>query len=96
MGFRHVVLLTLDADCDVDAVLASLRTLPAAIPELRRYEVGRDAGLVDGNATVAVVADFDDEAGWRTYTTHPAHTRIIDQQVKPHLHARTAAQHSTD
>ena len=91
MGFRHVVLLTLDDACDVDAVVAALRELPAAIPELRAYDVARDAGLVDGNATLSVVADFDDEQGWRTYTDHPAHQQIIQDKIRPHLKDRAAA-----
>ena len=61
MPLRHVVLLTFDESCDVDELVATLRELPAAIPELRRYVVGADAGLAEGNATVAVVADVDDE-----------------------------------
>jgi len=92
MPFRHVALLTLDDRCDVDALVDALRTLPAAIPELRSYQVGRDAGLAEGNATVGVVADFDDEAGWRTYTDHPAHQAIIAARIKPHLLGRAALQ----
>jgi hypothetical protein len=95
MGFRHVALLTLDDECDVEALLEALRGLPAEIPELRSYVVARDAGLVDGNATVVVVADFDDESGWRTYTDHPAHQLILADRIRPHLVSRTAAQHET-
>ena len=93
MPFRHVVLITLDASCDVDGVVDALRALPAQIPELRSYVVGRDAGLAEGNATVAVVAEFDGEAGWRTYTDHPAHQRVITERIRPHQVARTAVQH---
>ena len=96
MGLRHVVLLTLDDDCDVDAAVDALRALPAAIPELRSYVVGRDAGLAAGNATIAVVADFDDEAGWATYRDHPAHRQVIAERLQPWLLARTALQHRTE
>jgi hypothetical protein len=95
MPFRHVVLLTLDGNCDVDGIVDALRELPAQIPELRSYVVGRDAGLAEGNATVAVVADVDDEAGWRTYTDHPAHRQVIAERIRPHLVARVAVQHPT-
>lgn len=95
MGFRHVVLLTLDDACDVEALLAELRQLPAAIPELRGYVVGRDAGISEGNATVAVVADFDDRAGYETYRDHPAHQAVIAGRIAPHLVARAAVQHPT-
>jgi hypothetical protein len=93
MPFRHVLLLTLDAACDVDGVVDALRALPAQIPELRSYVVGRDAGLAEGNATVAVVAEFDDAAGWRTYTDHPDHQRLIAERIRPHLVSRSAVQH---
>lgn len=93
MAFRHVVLLTLDDSCDVDGVVDALRELPGRIPELRSYVVGRDAGLAPGNATVAVVADFDDEAGFVTYRDHPEHQRVIAERITPHLVARSSVQH---
>jgi hypothetical protein len=93
MGLRHIVLLTLADDCDVDGVVDALRGLPAQIPELRSYVVGRDAGLAEGNATVAVVADLDDAAAWATYRDHPAHQQVIAERIRPWLVARTAVQH---
>ena len=95
MPFRHIVLLTLDEGCDVDALVADLRTMAEGIPALRSYVVGKDAGLSEGNATVAVVADTDDRAGWESYRDHPDHVRIIAERIKPHLLARTAVQHET-
>lgn len=92
-GLRHVVLLTLDDGCDVDALLAALGDLPAQIPALRGYVVGRDAGISEGNATVAVVADLDDEAGFVAYRDHPAHQAVIETHIKPWLVSRTAVQH---
>ena len=73
--------------------VATLRELPAAIPELRRYVVGADAGLAQGNATVAVVADVDDESGWRVDIDHPAHQQVLAERIRPHLVTRTAVQH---
>lgn len=95
MGFRHIVLLTLDADCDVEALAADLRTMGAGIPELKQYVVGVDAGVSEGNATIAVVGDYDDQAGWEAYRDDPAHNRLIAERIKPHLVARTAVQHTT-
>jgi hypothetical protein len=95
MPLRHVVLLTLDDSCDVDGLVAALQALPGSIPALRSYVVGSDAGLAEGNATVAVVADVDDEAGWRAYVDHPAHQQVNAERVRPHLVARTAVQHWT-
>jgi hypothetical protein len=45
--FRHVVLFTWTEDATQEqqqAVAAELRKLPAAIPELRAYQLGPDAG----------------------------------------------------
>jgi hypothetical protein len=89
---RHVVMLTLDADADLDGLVASLRRLPALIDEIRSYEVLADAGLAEGNAHVAVIGTFDDEAGWRAYLDHPEHQAVALEQIRPHLVSRAAVQ----
>lgn len=76
---RHTVVFRWSGQttaADVAAVADALRRLPAAIAELRDFRVGPDLGLVDGNWDFAVVADFDDAAGWRAYTDHPAHLAV--------------------
>lgn len=91
----HVVLLRFDHDSPeghAEVVARELRTLPAAIPALRSYQVGVDVGLADDNAHVAVIAGFDDEAGYLTYRDHPEHRRIITGLIAPHLQSRTASQ----
>ena len=93
--FRHVVLFRWKegtAEADIQAVRASLMTLPSLIPELRGYQAGPDAGLVDGNWEFAAVADFDDVDGWRVYTDHPEHQRILRDQIRPLLAERAAVQ----
>lgn len=97
--FRHVVLLTLRDDLPSDQLerlLESLRRLPGLIPEIRSYVVGVDVGLAETNATLAVVADFDDVVGFETYATHPAHVEVITEQIRPVLVARSAVQHEVD
>jgi hypothetical protein len=94
--FRHVVALTFSDDATDDqirAVVDGLRGLPAVIPELRSYVVGRDAGLADDNADVVVVADCDDVDGYVAYRDHPAHRQVIAECIAPILVARTAVQH---
>lgn len=90
---RHVVLLTLDDDADLDGLVASLRRLPGLIDEIRTYDVLADAGLAEGNAQVAVICTCDDEAGWRAYVDHPEHQAVLQQQIRPHLVSRSALQH---
>lgn len=95
--FRHIVLFTWTPDAtpaQIDAVFNGLNALPAAIPEIRRYVVGRDAGLAEGNYDVAVVGDFDDEDAYRVYATHPVHTDLITQLIRPIVADRVAVQHA--
>src|SRR5690606_14003157 len=74
------------------AVAAGLDELASTIPSIRRYRHGPDAGLADGNADWAVVADFDDEDGWRAYAQDPAHLAFIADVLAPVLESRTAVQ----
>ena len=92
---RHVVCLTWTEDATPEAVAAveaALAELPARIPELRAYRFGGDAGLASGNADFAVVADFDDEDGWRRYQKHPAHQAVLVDRIRPILASRAAVQ----
>ena len=93
--FRHVVLLEFDdtvTEDHIEQVTAQLRELPAALPALRSYLVGRDLGLAPGNAHLAVIAVFDDIDGYITYRDDPTHRRIIDEMIVPHLRSRSATQ----
>lgn len=70
----HVAVFTWAEGTTADQVAeieAALLTLPELIPSIRRYTVGANAGLVDGNADFAVVATFDDVDGWRAYEHRP-------------------------
>lgn len=93
--FRHVVLMTWTeeaTDEQVESVAEGLRALPRQVPSVRAFSFGRDAGVSPGNADLAVVADFDDEQGYRDYTAHPAHVRLVNERIKPILADRTAVQ----
>ncbi|MGL4298964.1 MAG: Dabb family protein, partial [Candidatus Neomicrothrix subdominans] len=62
--FRHVLLLTMRDDADdtqVNALVDALRSLPAQIPEIVSYRTGRDLGLRDDTADVAIVGEYADE-----------------------------------
>jgi predicted NAD/FAD-binding protein len=80
---------------DVEAVTAALRSLPGAVAELRDYRFGPDADLAEGNHDYAVVATFDDRAGYLAYAGHPAHQRVLTEVVRPRLAARAAVQFET-
>ena len=92
---RHVVLITFTGEATQQQrqqVKTELEALPAAIPELRAYTYGADAGIVTGNADFAIVADFDDAAGYLAYRDHPAHRAVIDQVLNPIARQRVAVQ----
>lgn len=96
---RHVVLLEFDDATPVghvDEIAGKLRELPARLPQLRSYVVGRDLGLAAGNADLAIIAEFEDIDGYLAYRDDPEHRRIIAEMITPHLRARTAAQFRDD
>jgi hypothetical protein len=95
-GLRHVVTLTFQDDTtteQVDEIVGRLRALPDAIPELRSYVVGTDVGRSRGNASLAIVADFDSWDGFEAYRDHPAHVAVATEVIVPVLAGRGAVQH---
>lgn len=81
--FRHVALFRWVDGTSGDQVVAiteGLRALPGAVPSIRRYDVGPASS---GSHDFAVVADFDDEAGWQAYDEHPEHDRVRRDLILP-------------
>lgn len=96
---RHVVLFTWTPEATGEqkqALLTELRKLPHLIPEVRCFDVGVDMGINPANFDFALVADFDDRAGYLVYRDHPAHRAIIDEHVNPIVASRAAAQYQTE
>ncbi len=95
--FRHVVLFSWTQDAtqaQQEAMADELRKLPGAIDSVRAYHVGPDAGQNPGkNHDFAVVADFDDAEGYRTYRDHPAHRAVVEQYVNPIVAQRAGVQY---
>jgi hypothetical protein len=94
--FRHVVLFTWTQDAteaQQHAMAGELRKLPGAVDSIRAYHLGPDAGVNPGNFDFAVVADFDDAGGYRTYRDHPAHRAVVEQYVNPIVSRRAAVQY---
>ena len=76
----------------VQAIREALMGLPGRVPEVRSFSCGGDLGLREGNADFAIVAEFDDEDGWRAYQDDPEHQRIIRELIAPVTEQRLAAQ----
>ena len=62
------------------------------IAELRSYDVRADAGINDYTYDLAVIAEFDDEAGYLAYRDHPAHQQVIADLIRPILADRASIQ----
>jgi Stress responsive A/B Barrel Domain len=93
---RHVVVFRWTPEATQEQkqrVAAELGRLPALLPVLRAYHVGADLGLVEGNFDFAVVADFDDLAGYLTYRDNPEHRAVIAKFIQPIAAQRAAVQY---
>jgi hypothetical protein len=93
--FRHVVLFTWKpgaAQEQKQALHAELPKMPPAIGAIRAYAFGPDAGINPANCDYAIVADFDDRAGYLSYRDHPAHRELVERFVNPIVASRAAAQ----
>ena len=93
---RHVALFRWKPEAtaeDVSKVEGALHQLPAKIPWIQSYRFGRDLGVQDGNADFALVADFTDQEGLRSYANHPDHQAVIQNLIRPILAQREAIQY---
>jgi len=82
------------SDAQKEAVREGLAALPAAIPEIRSYQFGDDAAIVEGNYEFAIVAEFDDARDFQTYAAHDAHQKLIAERIRPILRDRAAVQYT--
>jgi len=81
---RNVVIAHLKdgtSDQAVEALMSALKGLK--IPGLVEMTIGRDLGLREGNAGIAIVSDLADEAAYAAYDADPEHNRIRRELVAP-------------
>lgn len=93
---RHVVMFTWKPEATsghVEQIATELRNLRSTVPAIRAYACGPDAGINKGNFDFAVVADFDDEAGYVSYRDNPDHRDIIQRLITPITAQRAAVQY---
>ena len=96
--FRHVVMFRWTPDttpADVSAIAEGLGGLPAAIPEIRDYRFGDDAGINAGNYDFVVVADFESADDYLVYRDDPLHRALIAERIAGHVAERAAVQFHT-
>lgn len=90
---RHSVLLVWKQEATPEQkaeAAARIATLPTLVPTIRAFASGPDVGVIDGNYEFAVIADFDDVAGYLDYRNHPRHVEIVDTYITP-IRAKGAA-----
>ena len=94
---RHVVLLSFKDSTSAEVIAGITESLHALAPQIstvRKFSVNADLGLADGNAQMIIMAEFDDVAGYELYSDHPAHQKVIQEQIVAELSSRAAAQYT--
>jgi hypothetical protein len=76
----------------VAAVTEALLALPAQVPTIRSYVAGPDLELGADRWDYAVVGEFDDVDGFRTYADDPTHRATIATHITPILARRASLQ----
>lgn len=77
---QHITLIYFKEGTDDERqqkVLEAFQQLPSLIPQVKQFRCGLDLGLLDGNASLAVVAEFASSDDFLVYSTHAAHAEVI-------------------
>lgn len=77
---QHITLIYFKDDTDAarkQKVLEAFEQLPALISEVKSFRCGLDLELLEGNAGLAVVAEFLSKDDFLIYASHPAHAEVI-------------------
>ena len=93
---RHVVVFTWSADADPQrraTTVEARRGLRREVGGMTSLVVADDAGLVDGNASTVLIADFPDAEAFYRYAQDPVHLAVIAEHVRPVLAHRSAIQY---
>jgi hypothetical protein len=93
----HLCLITYKDSAAVDAatqaaIEAAYLKLPSLIPGIASIKVGRDAGLLEGNADLAILATFESADAFKAYSTHQAHVDVIFPVLGHHMAGYSTAQ----
>lgn len=92
---RHAVLFRWKPDVTDEHIAGAeraLRELPSQVPSIRSYVFGRNAGINPGTYDYAVIAEFDDRAGYLEYRDHPDHKAFIAAYTADFVAERAAIQ----
>ena len=94
---HHLCLIAYKDPAAVDAATqakidAAYLKLPSLIPGITSMKVGRDAGLLEGNADYAILATFESKEAFVNYSTHDAHMEVIYPALGQYMASYTTAQ----
>ena len=95
MTVRHLVMFRWKPETtqeQIDAMTTDLANMPTWVPTIRSYDFGHDVIKAEGNFDFAIVAGFDDEAGYRAYADDEKHKEFIVTRIRPLIAERSAIQ----
>jgi hypothetical protein len=75
----------------VASIVAGLESLVGVVPSIRSLSVGPSVVTGPNHWDLALIVDFDDEAGLEAYQVHPEH-----QKVGAHIRSLVSAQAAVD
>jgi quinol monooxygenase YgiN len=78
---KHVVLLKFKpeiSESDIENIEKGLESLPSRIPEIKRYEFGRDILHTERSYDFALISEFEDQEAMQRYQTHPYHFAVLN------------------
>lgn len=96
---RHIVLINWKANTSkeqIDAVTASLKKLPALIPQIKHYHFGIDEKVYPSNADYALTADFNNIEDFKSYSIHEDHINIMQSVTADIMQSYFTAQITID
>ena len=77
---RHIVLVKLPPDVREEAqaqIAAGMAPLPAKLSEIKYMDVGNNISRSPKAHDVAIVLDFEDEAGLKIFAEDPDHKELV-------------------
>ena len=79
---KHIVFLKFKPGTDEDDIKdieKGLAGLPARIPEIKRYEFGRDILRSERSYDFALLSEFEDPDAMKRYQKHPYHFVVLNK-----------------
>ena len=79
---KHIVFLKFKPgtnEDDIKGIEKGLAGLPDRIPEIKRYEFGRDILRSNRSYDFALLSEFEDQDAMKRYQVHPYHFAVLNK-----------------